>query len=177
MTGRAGECSWQCFVTRATEAAARCRTSYAFQYASRASARRVLLRKSRANAPDDCPVVDCFAHAVFAAGRVVWNQQAPELVQCDRGEREGYSKAVDVWGVGLIAFIMLFGYNPFLRESNMETHEAIVKCNYCFPKDDNVSAEAKDLIRNMVCLSVERRITIEGALQAWRSTLSAALAP
>ena len=35
-----------------------------------------------------------------------------------------------VWGVGLIMFIMLFGYNPFLRESNLQTHQAIVDCKY-----------------------------------------------
>mmetsp|Transcript_17867 Transcript_17867/g.38618 ORF Transcript_17867/g.38618 Transcript_17867/m.38618 type:complete len:380 (-) Transcript_17867:835-1974(-) len=145
--------------------------------------------------PENILLSDKTAHAHiliadFGLGRFVQNGSelletvcgthhylAPELVQCDRGEREGYSKAVDVWGVGLIAFIMLFGYNPFLRESNMETHEAIVKCNYCFPKDDNVSAEAKDLIRNMVCLSVERRITIEGALQhPWFKKKSSAVA-
>jgi len=90
---------------------------------------------------------------------------APELVQCDRGEREGYSKAVDVWGVGLIAFIMLFGYNPFLRESNLATHEAIVTCKYSFPKDDNVSKQAKDLIKKMVCLNADKRITIADALK------------
>ena len=88
---------------------------------------------------------------------------APELVKCDRGEIEAYDKAVDVWGIGLIAYIMLFGhaeitprsvagraaaleppsvvcrYNPFLRDSNMATHEAIVLCKYSFPKDDNIS--------------------------------------
>ena len=47
-------------------------------------------------------------------------------------------QSIDVWGVGLIMFIMLFGYN-FLRESNLQTHQAIVDCKYTFPKDDNAS--------------------------------------
>lgn len=42
---------------------------------------------------------------------------APELVRCDRGEISSYDCSVDVWGIGLIAFIMLFGFNPFLCES------------------------------------------------------------
>ena len=25
---------------------------------------------------------------------------APELVQCDRGQLQGYDKAIDMWGVG-----------------------------------------------------------------------------
>lgn len=41
---------------------------------------------------------------------------APELVRCDRGEISSYDRSVDVWGIGLIAFIMLFGFNPFLCE-------------------------------------------------------------
>mmetsp|Transcript_36885 Transcript_36885/g.61094 ORF Transcript_36885/g.61094 Transcript_36885/m.61094 type:complete len:388 (+) Transcript_36885:102-1265(+) len=90
---------------------------------------------------------------------------APELVKCDRGEVDGYGKAVDVWGIGLIAFIMLFGYNPFLRESNMATHEAIVTCKFNFPKDDNVGKHAKDLIKKMLQINPDKRITIDDALK------------
>ena len=45
---------------------------------------------------------------------------APELVRCDRGEISSYDRSVDVWGIGLIAFIMLFGFNPFLCESTVQ---------------------------------------------------------
>ena len=38
------------------------------------------------------------------------------------------------------------------RDSNMQTHQAIVDCRYTFPKEDNVSSEAKDLIKHMMCL-------------------------
>jgi len=87
---------------------------------------------------------------------------APELVQCDRGEVSAYTKAVDVWGVGLIAYIMLFGFNPFLRESNMQTHEAIVTCKYSFPKDENVSKSAKEVIKKMLTKDPAKRIPISG---------------
>jgi serine/threonine protein kinase len=89
---------------------------------------------------------------------------APELVKCDRGELETYDKAVDVWGIGLIAFIMLFGYNPFLRDSNMATHEAIVTCKYSFPKDDNISKHAKDMIKKMLLIDHKKRMTLPQAL-------------
>ena len=78
---------------------------------------------------------------------------APELVRCDRGDQETYDQSIDVWGVGLIMFIMLFGYNPFLRESNLQTHQAIVDCKYTFPKDDNASKTAKEMIKRMVSAS------------------------
>lgn len=38
------------------------------------------------------------------------------------------------------------------RDSNMQTHQAIIDCRYTFPKEDNVSSEAKDLIKHMMCL-------------------------
>ena len=55
---------------------------------------------------------------------------APELVQCDRGQLQGYDKAIDMWGVGLLGFIMLYGFNPFARESQRETHNAIMRVEY-----------------------------------------------
>ena len=55
---------------------------------------------------------------------------APELVQCDRGQLQGYDKAIDMWGVGLLGFIMLYGFNPFARESQRETHNAIMHVEY-----------------------------------------------
>ena len=82
---------------------------------------------------------------------------APELVRCDRGDQETYDQSIDVWGVGLIMFIMLFGYNPFLRESNLQTHQAIVDCKYTFPKDDNASKTAKEMIKRMVSASLTPR--------------------
>merc|ERR1719310_559797 len=55
---------------------------------------------------------------------------APELVQCDRGQLQGYDKAIDMWGIGLLTFIMLYGFNPFARDMQKETHNAIVKAAF-----------------------------------------------
>ena len=51
---------------------------------------------------------------------------APELIKCDRGQAQGYDKTIDMWGVGLLAYIMLFGFNPFARSAQTETHNAIL---------------------------------------------------
>ena len=61
---------------------------------------------------------------------------APELVQTDRGQLQGYDKAIDMWGVGLLAFIMLFGFNPFDQSDIPLTHAAIHER----ASRDNVSA-------------------------------------
>jgi serine/threonine protein kinase len=52
---------------------------------------------------------------------------SPEMILCDRGRLRGYSKAVDMWGIGIILFVMLFGFNPFEGRTRAETHENILK--------------------------------------------------
>jgi len=91
-------------------------------------------------------------------------------VQMDRGKIRGYGKAVDMWGVGLMAYIMLFGTNPFKRESQMKTHNAILSLDWSFPKHTDVSAEAKSFISNLLTKSPEQRMTASKALaHAWLS--------
>ena len=103
---------------------------------------------------------------------------APELVRCDRGEQAGYTKAVDVWGIGILLYIMLFGYNPFERDSHSKTHAAIIDCKWTFPSKSQVSEAAKDLITKMLDPTAERRITTERALQhAWITGDALTLSP
>lgn len=95
---------------------------------------------------------------------------APELVQCDRGLIRGYDKAVDMWGVGLLAFIMLFGFNPFARESQRQTHNAIFNCEWAFPDGFTVSEEGKAFIRQLLRKAPTERPTATEALKSkWLS--------
>jgi len=95
---------------------------------------------------------------------------APELVQCDRGQLQGYDKAIDMWGVGLLAFIMLFGFNPFARESQRETHNAILRCEWQCPDGFSVSSSAKEFVGQLLRKSPDQRLTAEMALKAkWLS--------
>jgi len=91
---------------------------------------------------------------------------APELVACDRGMVAGYGKAVDIWGVGLLAYIMLYGSNPFARDTLRATHEAILKCNWSFPPGCNVSEEAKGFIQLLLVRKAEGRPTADEALES-----------
>jgi len=95
---------------------------------------------------------------------------APELVQCDRGQLQGYDKAIDMWGVGLLAFIMLFGFNPFARESQRETHNAIMRCEWHIPDGFTVSNGAKEFVSHLLRKSPDDRLTAESALKvSWLS--------
>eukprot|EP00322_Chrysochromulina_rotalis_P014958 CAMPEP_0115848056 /NCGR_PEP_ID=MMETSP0287-20121206/10713_1 /TAXON_ID=412157 /ORGANISM="Chrysochromulina rotalis, Strain UIO044" /LENGTH=433 /DNA_ID=CAMNT_0003301933 /DNA_START=97 /DNA_END=1398 /DNA_ORIENTATION=+ len=90
---------------------------------------------------------------------------APELVQCDRGQIQGYDKAIDMWGVGLLAFIMLFGFNPFARETQRDTHNAIARCDWRFPDGFNVSDGAKSFVDALLRKDPGERYTAEQAMR------------
>ena len=64
---------------------------------------------------------------------------------------------------------MLFGFNPFLRESNMQTHEAIVTCKYSFPKDENVSKSAKEISEELDRFQRQKEKEEEGRMEARRA--------
>jgi calcium/calmodulin-dependent protein kinase I len=89
---------------------------------------------------------------------------APELVQCDRGQLQGYDKAIDMWGVGLLTFIMLYGFNPFAREVQRETHNAIVRATFTFPDGYNCSQEAQAFVGHLLLLKAQDRLTADEAL-------------
>ena len=96
---------------------------------------------------------------------------APELVRCDRGEQDGYTCAVDMWGVGLILFIVLFGHNPFHRREREQTLAAIANCDWHFPPQSTVSAAARALIRSMLLPYAPKRITASDAMRhKWFTT-------
>ena len=40
---------------------------------------------------------------------------------CGRGEQSGYDQAVDIWGVGLLMYIMLFGVKHDQTKADFQT--------------------------------------------------------
>ncbi|KAE8583138.1 hypothetical protein XENTR_v10020438 [Xenopus tropicalis] len=87
---------------------------------------------------------------------------APELL-----EQKPYGKAVDVWAIGVISYILLCGYPPFYDENDSELFNQILKAEYEFdsPYWDDISESAKDFIRHLLEREPEKRLTCEQALQ------------
>uniref|UniRef100_A0A8C1LNQ5 Calcium/calmodulin-dependent serine protein kinase b n=1 Tax=Cyprinus carpio TaxID=7962 RepID=A0A8C1LNQ5_CYPCA len=85
---------------------------------------------------------------------------APEVVK-----REPYGKPVDVWGCGVILFILVSGCLPFYGTKE-RLFEAIVKGKYKMnPRQwSQISESAKDLVRRMLMLDPAERITVYEAL-------------
>lgn len=85
---------------------------------------------------------------------------APEVL------RGSYDEKCDIWGVGVIMFILLSGTPPFNGKDDDAIMKAVAKGNYEFRPNKwrGVSREAKDLISKMLVLDTEDRISAQQAL-------------
>ncbi|KAJ3312290.1 calcium calmodulin-dependent protein kinase type 1G, partial [Blyttiomyces sp. JEL0837] len=93
---------------------------------------------------------------------------APEVLR-----QSGHGKPVDVWGMGVITYVLLCGYTPFYGESQHELFEAIIHGEYEFEEEfwSQVSEDAKDFIRKMLTLDPRERPTAEEVLKhKWLET-------
>ncbi|KAF5284348.1 hypothetical protein FQR65_LT13594 [Abscondita terminalis] len=86
---------------------------------------------------------------------------APEVLA-----QKPYGKAVDVWSIGVISYILLCGYPPFYDENDANLFAQILKGEFEFdsPYWDEISDSAKDFIKNLMCVNVEKRYTCRQAL-------------
>ncbi len=76
-----------------------------------------------------------------------------------------YDVSCDMWSAGCMLYILLCGYPPFYGDDNKEILEMVQKGDFDFDGEewDEVSAEAKDLIKKLIC-KPERRLTAQEAL-------------
>ncbi|XP_017869110.1 PREDICTED: calcium/calmodulin-dependent protein kinase type 1 isoform X2 [Drosophila arizonae] len=86
---------------------------------------------------------------------------APEVLA-----QKPYGKAVDVWSIGVISYILLCGYPPFYDENDANLFAQILKGEFEFdsPYWDEISESAKHFIKNLMCVNVEKRYTCKQAL-------------
>eukprot|EP01039_Chlorochromonas_danica_P001280 gene1280-1398_t len=86
---------------------------------------------------------------------------APEIIS-----GKPYGKPVDMWSFGVIFYILLGGYPPFQDDNEHALMRKITRGEYQFHKDywGSVSDEAKDLIRGLLTVDMNQRLTIDQAL-------------
>merc|ERR1712151_677672 len=86
---------------------------------------------------------------------------APEII--DQGK---YREEVDMWSIGCTLYMLLGGHQPFAGENEIEIMINIVNCNYDFnrPVWNRISAEAKELISNLLVVDPKGRWTATQAL-------------
>lgn len=72
-----------------------------------------------------------------------------------------------MWSIGVILYILLCGFPPFNGSTNEEIMEKVKIGKYSFKHEvfENVSDEAKDLIKKMLTKNPVKRLSCEEALQ------------
>lgn len=107
--------------------------------------------------------VDCVDLAFFLKMFVgTIGYMSPELILTGH-----CTKATDVFAAGVVLYILLSGRPPFNSRSNREVLEKTVKGAYKMSgiEWNDISDQAKDLVKRMLCTNPEQRITAEEILQ------------
>lgn len=138
---------------------------------------------SQAIHPDHQRLQTVCGSPIYVAPEILRHHEASltqkKLKQSDQKTSEktpGYrSKGVDVWSLGIIMYILLCGYPPFLdashsTQSNEVLFDKIKRGSFEFdPKYWNhISPEAKDLLRKMLNSDPKKRYSIQQVIRhAW----------
>ena len=88
---------------------------------------------------------------------------APEVLESS----PAYDVSCDMWTVGVIVFILLGGYYPFRGDSDAEILKNVRYGNFEFREKlwEGVSDTARELLRCMMTVNPEERVTAEEALR------------
>ncbi|XP_068633147.1 ovarian-specific serine/threonine-protein kinase Lok-like [Battus philenor] len=90
---------------------------------------------------------------------------APEVLQANG--QSCYGPDVDVWSLGVIFFVCLVGYLPFSTEyKELSLRDQILRGQYRFSHKHwkNISLPAKLLMKRMLTVNVQNRITLDQIL-------------
>ncbi|KAK2507760.1 hypothetical protein MC885_000883, partial [Smutsia gigantea] len=138
----------------------------------------------------DAPVKLCdFGFAKIDQGDLMTPQftpyyVAPQVLEAQRRhqkEKSGiiptsptpytYNKSCDLWSLGVIIYVMLCGYPPFYSKHHSRTipkdmRRKIMTGSFEFPEEEwsQISEMAKDVVRKLLKVKPEERLTIEGVL-------------
>ena len=85
---------------------------------------------------------------------------SPEVLLGNLDERS------DIWAAGVILYIMLTGNAPFNGNNDAEIIKAINKKKASYPENDfkNISDEAKDLLKHMIC-DADKRFNVNQIIE------------
>mmetsp|Transcript_10832 Transcript_10832/g.32067 ORF Transcript_10832/g.32067 Transcript_10832/m.32067 type:complete len:478 (-) Transcript_10832:534-1967(-) len=109
-----------------------------------------------------------FAKRVDSANCLTTQCGTPGYVAPEILEGVPYGTKSDMWSLGVIMYILLGGYPPFIDHNQRELFRKIRKGQYEFHKEywGPVSKEAKDLISSLLTIDPRKRLSAEAALKS-----------
>lgn len=99
---------------------------------------------------------------------------APEVLALSMGVRDpsfepahGYGKAVDMWSLGVILYILLCGEPPWPDANFSNLYETVLRGAFQFrsPVWTRVSPSAKDLVNRLLTVAPSHRMAVDDALE------------
>merc|ERR1712073_288940 len=97
---------------------------------------------------------------------------APEILK-----QKQYDSQVDLWSIGVILYILLCGFPPFVEKNLRGLYRVIRKGQYSFPDPfwEKVSPEAKDCVKKLLVVDPDKRLTATQLLKhPWVTNTSSA---
>ncbi len=86
----------------------------------------------------------------------------PEYVSPEMIKKYPYNEKVDIWGLGVLIFELVFGYAPFASNFNEDRYNNIKTGKINWPKDLNdENKNLKDLIEKILKTNPKERITLD----------------
>eukprot|EP01084_Bolivina_argentea_P267611 454319_1 len=122
---------------------------------------------------DDDTNINCNCYCVNTICTISYT--APEIF----ANNKQYDHRVDYWSIGVILFILLCGYHPFLNENYDDQNiiQSIVNDELKFDDEDweHISYETKDLVKGLLCKDCSKRKTCDDILKlVWKVANSSA---
>lgn len=112
------------------------------------------------NDDSDIKIADFgFAKRVTAPKSLTTQCGTPGYVASEILEGKPYDTQADMWSIGVIVYILLGGYPPFIESNQRTLFRKIRKGQYEFHEEywGQVSEDAKDLIRNLLAVNPDER--------------------
>jgi len=120
-----------------------------------------------------------FAKKVLTPNSLTTQCGTPGYVAPEILEGVAYDEKSDMWSLGVIVYILLGGYPPFIEQNQRELFRKIRKGQYEFHEEywGSVSPEAKDFISCLLTVQPSKRLTAEQALKhKWMTQSDSVLA-
>jgi len=107
-----------------------------------------------------------FAKKVYEENTLSTQCGTPGYVAPEILEGLKYDQRADMWSVGVILYILLGGYPPFIENTQRELFRKIKRGDYEFHDEywGTVSTEARDLISSLLTVDPKKRLDANEAL-------------